>query len=98
MSKKQLHEFAAKDDDVAEPVEGVTEHTPVKFLKLQGMSLESAEAQKHAGKGKKFEEADYVSQRRNDPFKGRDDSLPKFYRDHGCGNHHEETETYHSQD
>lgn len=80
--------------DDAEPTSGSGENTPIRFLKREGMSIESSEANRHAGSGKKFEDPDYISGRRNDPHKGRNDKLPSHYRDHGYGNHREETEKY----
>lgn len=47
MSHKQLHDFAS--------TKGMHEHSPVKFLKREEISLEGHEACMKAGKGKHFE-------------------------------------------
>lgn len=77
MSHGQLHDFAS--------TKGLAEHTPVKFLKREGISLESEEAEMHAGKGKKFKKVDYISGIPNNPNSTPKDCEADWYDDHGAG-------------
>lgn len=61
------------------------ENSPVKFLKREGVSLEGSEASKRAGKGKRFEPADYISGSRSNPHSKAPDCSDEFYDDHGSG-------------
>jgi hypothetical protein len=67
----------------AEPTCG--ENTPVKYLKRDGMSLESDEAQTHAGRGKKFEKADYISGEKDNPHASPKKTKCSWYSSHGKG-------------
>lgn len=87
MSHKQLHDFAS--------TKGLGEHSPPHFLKREGISLESRKAEKECGPGKKFSPPEYVSQKTSNPHADPKRDYPKFYKDHGKGNHEfEEDEKY----
>jgi hypothetical protein len=49
------------------------------------MSIESSEADRHAGKGKKFSKADYISGSEDNPHATPKSMNCTWYEDHGCG-------------
>ena len=64
------------------------ENTPVKFLKRENVSLESSEASRAAGPGKKFSKAYSIADRKRTDMNFNDGVAPKsdsFYSEHGRG-------------